>query len=179
MTEEIIYVVDEKDQFVRKATRKEVMEKALLHRDSRVIIENSRGELLVHKRSINKDNYPGYWDIGIAETVKEGEGYVWAAFRGLREELGIVGISNIQIIRSFLFKIRFSSPQLNELCKVYKLIYDGKITMQKEEIDEVKFLPIEEVKKLIEETNFHPVGKVVVERYLEMKNSTRSLKDFL
>lgn len=164
--EEIIYIVNEKDQFVRKAIRKEVMENGLLHRDSRVIIENSKGELLVHKRSMNKDNYPGLWDIGIAETVKEGEGYVWAAFRGLHEELGIIGISNIQIIHSFLFKIRFSSPQLNELCKVYKLVYGGKLIVQKEEIGEVKFLAKEDVISLIEESPFHPVGKMVFEKYI-------------
>jgi len=164
--EERIYVVNEKDQFVRKATREEVMEKALLHRDSRVIIQNSKGRFLAQKRSANKDNYPGCWDIGVAETVKEGEGYVLAAFRGLHEELGIIGISNIQIMRSLLFKIRFSSPQLNELCKVYKLMYDGKLIVQKEEIDDVKFLAKEEVINLIEQYLFHPVGKMIFEKYI-------------
>ena len=41
--EEILDVVDEEDQFVRKASRKEVREKALMHRVSRVIIVNGKG----------------------------------------------------------------------------------------------------------------------------------------
>ena len=40
--EEVVYVVDEYDKFVRKSTRKEVIEKALIHRTCRVIIINNK-----------------------------------------------------------------------------------------------------------------------------------------
>ena len=169
--EEILDVVDKTDKFVRKATRKEVMEKALMHRDSRVVIENSKGEFLVQKRSMNKDTYPEHWDIGVAETVKSGESYEGAAMRGLVEEVGIIGISNIQLIHSLLFKIKYNSPKTNEHVKVYKIFYDGKLTIQKEEIDETKFLTKEDVTNLIEKLPFHPVGNMVFERYLEMKQN--------
>lgn len=119
MEEEILDVVNEKDKFVRKATRKEVREKALLHRVARIIIENNKGELLIQKRSMKKDIYPGHWDVGVAETVKSGEGYESAAMVGLRDELGITGISNIELIHSLLFKIIYKSPEHNILCKVY------------------------------------------------------------
>ena len=41
--------------------------------------------------------------------------------------------------------------------------------MQKEEIDEVKYLSIDKIKELIKSLPFHPFGKVVFEKYLEMK----------
>lgn len=169
MTEEILDVVDENDRFVRKATRKEVMEKALMHRDARVIIGNINGQLLIQKRSMDKDTYPSHWNIGIVETVKSGESYEGAAMRGLMEEVGITGISNIQLMHSLLFKIKYTSPKTNEHVKVYKILYDGEIIMQKEEIEDIKFLTKEELINLIEEVPFHPVGKIVFERHLEIK----------
>lgn len=113
MKEEIIYVVNEKDQFVRKATRREVREKALLHRAARVIILNKENKLLVQKRSATKDIHPSMWDIGIAETAKGGDSYESTAMRGLYEELGITGISNIQLMHSVLFKLKYFSLKHN------------------------------------------------------------------
>ena len=168
--EEIVYIVDEKDKFVRKSTRKEVREKALLHRTARVIIMSSNGAFLVQKRSASKDLYPSHWDIGVAGTVKEGESYEGTAMRELMEELGITGISNIQLMHSFLFKLRYSSEMHNAHCKVYYLNYNGKIMPQKEEIDEVKYLPADEVIRLIQKEKFHPVGKMIFEEYLKVEN---------
>jgi len=165
--EEILDIVDEEDKFVRKATRKEVREKALMYRVSRVLIVNSKGEFLVQKRSMNKDIYPGYWDIGVAGTVSSGDGYIGTAMRELMEELGILGISNIQLMHSFLFKIKHHSSEDNSICKVYKLNYGGKLIMQRGEINKIQFLAAGEVKKLIAEKPFHPVGKMAFEKYLE------------
>ena len=169
MKEEILDVVDEKDQFVRKATRKEVREKTLLHRVARIIIENNQGELLVQKRSMKKDIFPGHWDIGVAETVKSGQSYEGAMMVGLRDELGITGISNIQLMHSLLFKINYRSLEHNVLCKVYKLIYNGKLIFQDGEVEEVKYLTIEQIKNLIQTEKFDPVGKLIFEKYLESK----------
>ena len=167
--EEIIYVVDEKDKFVRKATRKEVRENALLHRAARVIIINHENKFLIQKRPKNKDVNPGLWDMGIAETVRGGDSYESTAMMGLVEELGVIGISNIQMIHSFLFKIKYFSTNHNILCKVYLLIYNGKINIQTEKIDEAAFATTDEVKILIENEKFSPVGKVVFEKYVETK----------
>lgn len=168
--EEVLYVVDEEDKFVRKATRKEVRENALLHRCSRIIITNGNGLFLVQKRSMGKDIYPGYWDIGVAGTVSENESYESTAIRELREELGITGISNIQLMHSFLFKFKYDSKISNAHCKAYELIYNGDFTLQKEEIDEIKLLGMGKIKKMMETEHFHPIGKMVFEKYLEIKN---------
>ena len=167
--EEIEYVVGEKDDFIRKSTRKEVREKALLHRTARVIIMNGNELFLVQKRSANKDIYPSHWDIGVAGTVRESESYEGTAMRELMEELSIMGISNIQLMHSFLFKIRYSSAKHNVHCKVYELIYNGEVMPQKEEMDEVKLMAADEIKVLMQKEKFHPVGKIVFERYLGEK----------
>ena len=167
--EEILYVVDEKDKFVRKTTRKEVRENALLHRCSRIIVHNGNGLFLVQKRSMEKDIYPGCWDIGVAGTVNKSESYESTAIRELMEELGIIGVSNIQLMHSFLFKLKYTSKLSNAHCKVYELVYNGAVKPQKEEIDEVKLMGIAKIKKFMEIEKFHPIGKLVFEKYLELK----------
>ncbi len=166
---EILDVVDEEDKVVGKATRKEVREKALLHRVSRIIILNDEKKFLMQKRSMKKDIYPGYWDIGVAGTVSSGESYVSTAVRELGEELGITGISNIRLMHSFLFNVKHRSQENNSNCKVYLIDYNGRVIMQKEEIDEIRFLEADKAKELIGKGYFHPVGKIVFEKYMEKK----------
>ncbi|MBI3051438.1 NUDIX domain-containing protein [Candidatus Woesearchaeota archaeon] len=166
--EEIVDIVDENDRFVRKATRDEMMEKGLLHRAARVIVVNGKGEYLVHKRAAAKKIYPGRWDIGIAETLVSGEGYEAAAIRGLAEELGIHGVSNMELKSSLLFKLRYASEINNAWLKVYEITYDGAITPQADEIEAVQFLPLNGVIELSKGDNFSPSGKFVLDNYLEV-----------
>lgn len=174
MSEELIDVVDDKDQFVRKTERSEVRQKALIHRSARVIILNNKREFLVQKRSTSKDIYPGYWDLGVAETSISGEGYVFAAIRGLQEELGIIGISNIQLIHSFLFKLKFRSPNDNGNIKMYELVHNGKINPNYIEVEEVKFISADGVFELIEKGHFTPGGAMAFKKYWELKNERRN-----
>ncbi len=161
--EEMVDIVDEKDKVVSTTTKKEMVEKALLHRAARVIVVNSKGDLLVHKRSEKKKVYPGYWDIGIAETVQTGETFEDAATRGLDEEMGIT-----DVFGDFIFKTKFSSPGNNAILKVFEAFYDGDIRMQEDEVDEVKFLPLDEVIDLSKTEKFSPTGKLVLGKYIEL-----------
>ena len=165
--EEMLDVVDENDMVVRKATRKEVRGKGLLHKCARVIIINNNGELMLQKRTMTKDIYPGHWDIGVAETVKSGESYEEAAARGLKEEAGIK--ANPSEL-NFLFEARYKSKNNNAKTHVYACKYNGKVIPQEEEIDEIGFMAAEDVKEIIGKIQFHPVGKIVFEKYLEQQN---------
>jgi 16S rRNA (adenine1518-N6/adenine1519-N6)-dimethyltransferase len=54
-----------------------------------MLIFNSRGELLLQRRSMWKDRNPGRWDSSAAGHLDSGETYAEAARRELREELGV------------------------------------------------------------------------------------------
>ncbi len=166
---EYVDVVDEEDKFVRKATEMEMREKTLLHRAARIILVNKEGKFLVQKRSKNKELYPGYWDIGVSETLKSGESYESAAVRGLLEELGLMYISNIQLLHSFIAKLKFRSKQDNVNYKVYEYLCQGKVYVNKDEIEEAKFIPLEEVEKLISEGKFTPGGEMAFRECLKGK----------
>ena len=86
---EIFDVVDENDCVLRTEERETVHVNNLLHRAVHILIFNSRGDLLLQRRSIWKDRNPGRWDSSAAGHVDSGEDYRGAAERELREELGV------------------------------------------------------------------------------------------
>lgn len=71
------------------ASRDDAHRLGLWHRTVHVWIRNSKGELLLQKRALTKDVYPGYWDISCAGHIDAGESPETAALRELSEELGV------------------------------------------------------------------------------------------
>ncbi len=170
MSEEMVDVVDENDEFVKKATREDIEKNRLLHRLSRVIILNKEGKILVHKRAKGKLLRAGWWDVGVAETLESGESYESAAVRGLSEELGIAGISKEQIGNSFLSKIRHESETSNVICKVYEIVYDGKIAPNQSEVEEFRFLSEKEIEQFIEDGILTPGGTTLFMKYMQINS---------
>ncbi|MCO5051686.1 MAG: NUDIX domain-containing protein [Verrucomicrobiae bacterium] len=89
MTEEIFDVVNERDEVIGQAPRKEVHAKQLRHRAVHVLVFNARGEVFLQKRSQWKDTARGQWDSSASGHVDAGETYDACAVRELREEIGL------------------------------------------------------------------------------------------
>ena len=82
--------------------------RALVHRDgdlhgaSHVFLARLRGgraELLLQKRSAQKDSFPGLYDISAAGHLDPGEDFAAAARRELAEELGVTGEEILRAMR--------------------------------------------------------------------------------
>src|SRR5208283_1287336 len=89
MSEEIFDIVNERDEVVGQASRKEVHARGLWHRAVHVLVFNSRGEVFLQKRSMLKDTAKGKWDSSSSGHLDRGEDYDDCAVRELREELGL------------------------------------------------------------------------------------------
>src|SRR5260370_20546107 len=89
MAEEIFDVVDENDRVIGRAPRSVVHAEKRLHRAVHVFVFNSRGELLLQKRSALKDEYPLCYTSSASGHLSAGETYEAAAPRELEEELGL------------------------------------------------------------------------------------------
>ncbi len=118
--DEIFDVVDENNNVVGKAARKECHTKGLWHRAVHIIIVNSKGEMLLQKRA-GDVYFPHYWDISAAGHVNYGQSFLRTAKRELKEELGLsVPLQKIRKIGSF------SIPSVRYHYILYTAIYKGK-----------------------------------------------------
>lgn len=142
-SEEIFDVVDQDDQVIGQATRREVHERGLLHRSVHILVFNSNGELFLQKRSPVKDENPGYWDTSAAGHVDSGEDYESCAHRELEEELGIKG--DLKEIGRF----RACPETFFEHVRVYLCTSDAKIVINPDEISEGRFWSLEETESSI------------------------------
>lgn len=137
--EDYFDVVDEDDNIIGRATREDCHTTGKIHRGVHIFIFNSKGELLLGQRSMNKDLYPGWWG-DIAGHINVGESYEDAAKRELKEETGIT----CRLKKLFSFKKRYKAD--NENLTVYTCKYDGKIVLNPEEFISSKFYDVKLLK---------------------------------
>jgi len=117
--EEQVILVDQEDVPRGQMDKMEAHEKGLLHRAFSVFIFNSKCELLLQQRAMNKYHSRGLWTNTCCSHPRIGESNIQAANRRLREEMGIDCELN------FLFKF------------TYKAIFENGLT--EHEIDHVFF----------------------------------------
>lgn len=141
--EEIFDIVDKNDVVTGKAKRSEVHgNPELIHRVIHILLFNSKGELFLQKRAMNKDIQPGKWDTSVGGHLDSGETYEDAALREMKEELGIE-TDNLTFIHKYLHSNSIES----EYVSTYLSIYDGSVTIEESEIEEGRFFPLDEIEK--------------------------------
>ncbi|SFI33442.1 NUDIX hydrolase [Planctomicrobium piriforme] len=134
MAEEIFDVCDEQDQVIGQAPRSEVHARDLLHRAVHIWIWNSRGELLIHRRSEWKDQYPKHFTSSSSGHVDAGESYETAAHRELFEELQLKGTLE------YMTKLPGGAETAFEHTVLYFLKTDATPTPDPAEIAELHYL---------------------------------------
>jgi 16S rRNA (adenine1518-N6/adenine1519-N6)-dimethyltransferase len=143
MSEEIFDVVDELDRVVGKAPRSVVHARKLLHRAVHIFVFNSRGDLLLQKRSALKDEYPLCYTSSASGHLSAGESYETAAPRELEEELGLAG--ELEWLAKFP-----AGPQTSqEHTVLYRTTSDVVPRIDPNEIDAVTFHPLTEISEMI------------------------------
>lgn len=143
MQEEMLDVVNEKGERITSLPRSEIHgNPGLLHRVVHVLVFNEAGDLLLQKRSFNKDVAPGRWDTSVGGHVNAGETLDDAVKREMEEELGISACT-----RKFLYTYIHSNAFESELVYTYSCVYSGEIRFQQDEIDEVRPWSIGEIRE--------------------------------
>ena len=136
--------------------RQEVHRDGDWHKAVHIWIFNRNGEVLLQRRSPNKDCYPNMLDISCAGHLSAGDSSIDGALRELEEELGLyVDKEELKLFDcmkiSRVFKETFINNEFNDL---YYLITDKKtndMTIQEEELSEIFFIPFEKLKQMINE----------------------------
>lgn len=160
--EEIVAIVDGRNQVIGSAPRREMRTRNLLHRSTYILVFNARGQVYVQKRTMSKDIFPGYYDPATGGVVLAGENYEGGARRELEEEMGIRQVSLTR-----LFDFYFSDPRSRVWGGAFTCIYDGPLTLQAEEVEHVELMTMDEILRRAETEPFTPDGLYVVRRYAE------------
>ena len=146
---EYIDILNEKGEFTGKiASRNDVHKYGLWHKAIHIFLINSQNEILVQKRTANKEKNPNMWDISCAGHLSAGATSIEGAIREFREELGIkIDKSDIKLIytikRSYIPKDKFIENEIQDVYICKKDIDINDIKVQKEEVAEVKYIPFE------------------------------------
>jgi 8-oxo-dGTP pyrophosphatase MutT (NUDIX family) len=162
--EEIVAIVDEKNNITGSALRSVMRAKGLPHRATYILVFNSKGELYVQKRTPLKDIYPGYYDVAAGGVVMAGESYEQSASRELKEEMGIRGVS-----LTHLFDFYHQDASNCVWGRAYSCVYDGEIILQEEEVESGGFYSLGSIFNSSRHGSYTPDGLYVLQRYLKRK----------
>ena len=114
-------------------------------------LRNDKGELLLARRADHKKQDPGLWGPSVTGKVEKGETFEEAAIREAEEELCLKPGTYTPI---HLFPADFRHPdgELRKFEVSAATILDDiiqKLTFDTNEVAELKWLPLDEVKKLL------------------------------
>ena len=169
MIMEQLILVDSNDKEIGHDSRENChYVKPKLHRAFSVFLFNDNGEMLITKRSRLKKTWPLHWSNACCSHPKMGEDCEAAATRRIKEEL------DISVPLKFLFKFEYKAQYdkewgEHEMDWVFVGKHDESINSNKDEIDNWKFVGVEELRKDMQKNpqNYTPWFKIVAERVIE------------
>ncbi|MDN6855820.1 NUDIX hydrolase [Pseudomonas sp. CAN2814] len=154
--------VDDDDQLLGSLPRAELRARGLIGRGTFILLFNSAGELCVHRRTLSKAVYPGYWDPAAGGMVQAEESYAESAARELEEELGIAGVE-LRAHGTFFF----DQPDNRLWCAVFSAVSDAPLKLQPEEVLEAKFIdPHQALAEAKAGTPYCPDSLAALRKYL-------------
>lgn len=164
---EFVILVDDQNNEIGVMEKQEAHEKALLHRAFSVFIFNDKGELLLQQRALTKYHSAGLWTNTCCSHPRVGEQTKDAAKRRLKEEMGI----EVELTErfSFIYKAPFSNGLTeHELDFIYTGIYDQNPEINKQEVNNYRWLSLKEVQQEIAAypEKYTAWFKIILQHYL-------------
>lgn len=161
---ELIAWVDEQDHLLGSLVRSDLRGRGLIGRCTFIFLFNSAGELCVHRRTLSKAMYPGFWDTAAGGMVAAHETYAESAARELEEELGVSGVELTAHDHFF-----FEDGDSRLWCTSFSAVWDGPLRIQPEEVMEARFLPLATVLQEAEQKPYCPDAQEGLRRYLALR----------
>jgi len=144
-----VILVNEHDDMVGIMDKMEAHKQGLLHRAFSIFIFNTKGEMLLQQRELNKYHSGGLWTNACCSHPMPGEKTEDAAIRRLNEELGFE--TPLEKIFDFVYKAGFDNGLTeNEFDHVFAGEYEGKINTDPDEVSDYCYKGISEIKNMLQ-----------------------------
>jgi isopentenyl-diphosphate delta-isomerase type 1 len=135
-------------------SRAEVHRLGKHHRAVHLYLFNSKNEILLQKRALTVDSYPGFYSISVLGHVNAGESSSAAVRREVQEELGL---DSTQLKFDFLFSFfqeatlsaSYVDRQFSDVYVTHADINPALIKFDGSEVSEIKFVPFEGFRKMV------------------------------
>jgi isopentenyl-diphosphate delta-isomerase len=166
--QELLILVDEKDNQLGTMEKLEVHKKGLLHRAFSVFIFNSEGKFLLQQRADEKYHSPGLWSNTCCSHPLSGEIVADAVKRRLWQEMGMQTETTFQF--SFIYKKEFDNGLTEyEFDHVYFGKSDELPRPNPAEVKNWNYVSLADLKKDISENpeNYTEWLKICFEKVLE------------
>jgi isopentenyl-diphosphate delta-isomerase len=172
MVEEQVILVNEYDDQIGLMPKMEAHEKAVLHRAFSVFVFNTKNELMLQQRAAHKYHSPLLWTNTCCSHQRDGESNIEAGTRRLKEEMGFT--TDLKETTSFIYKAPFDNGLTeHELDHIMLGYYENEPIINKQEVEDWKWMPLEDVKHDI---NVHPEQytawfKIIFEKFYNYINT--------
>lgn len=146
----MVILVDNHDHEIGVMPKMEAHQKGALHRAFSLLIFNTRGELLLQRRALDKYHSGGLWTNTCCGHPLPGEATADAAVRRLAEEMGMQAVLD----RHHAFTYRTQLPnglQEHEIDHVYTGVSDDLPSINPEEVAEFRYLSPGEIDRSMQE----------------------------
>jgi isopentenyl-diphosphate delta-isomerase len=160
-----VILVSEQDEALRSMDKMEAHQKGLLHRAFSVFIFNRKGELLLQQRAATKYHGALLWSNTCCSHPYIHESVESAAARRLYEELGFT--TSLKKIFYFIYHAEVENGLIeHEYDHVFAGEYEGKISLNSEEVRDYEYRTIKEIKAAFqnEPANFTSWFRIVFPR---------------
>ncbi|MFH1325978.1 MAG: NUDIX domain-containing protein [Candidatus Falkowbacteria bacterium] len=184
MLDNLIDVLDKEGKKTGQVlTSLDVHEQGLWHATVHIWVYNSKGEILLQKRSEVAVTYPGLWDISAAGHIDAGETPVEAAIREIKEEIGIA-IKKKDLKSAFIRKSSVKIPVRGWMNKEFQHVYTLRLNknlkdlkLQTDEVGKVKFFSIDDFTKKLNDPEEYKKFVQHGEYYFEIIEFIKDIKN--
>ncbi|MSU76009.1 NUDIX domain-containing protein [Patescibacteria group bacterium] len=153
-----IVTVDENDNVVGAAFRKDAIKNGQAHRISRIFVFNPKGEVYLQKRAKSME-WGGLWDQSVGGHVDEGETYEQAARREAEEELGLTDLKLEKVATYYHEVVNPSGQLLKRYNCLFTSVTDKEPKIDPSEVEEGRWVSMKELLDWVKRSHDDFTGK--------------------
>lgn len=150
---EYLDILDENGKRLGVKLRQDVHKDGDWHKVAFIFVVNSKGEIIIQKRSKEKETNPNKWTASASGHLLAGDTEIEGALRELEEEIGIKAKESELIylftVKEQSFKEERKISHISNVYLLFKEISIDELILQKEEVSEAKYVYYKDFEKML------------------------------